>query len=128
MEGVIQSSRGRVDPMQALLGSQSQSQQTSKPLTQEEEGGGGQHGGGGGGDGTDEGRMHQLCFHSQELDRPAVFFPPFFSGVASFLSSGRTHLLCYFFLFLLSSHLKVITKGFIYVINHFLFMPVEELL
>lgn len=39
MEGVIQSSRGRVDPMQALLGSQSQSQQTSKPLTQEEEGG-----------------------------------------------------------------------------------------
>lgn len=33
-----------------------------------------------------------------------------------------------FSLFLLSSHLKVITKGFIYVINHFLFMPVEELL
>lgn len=40
-----------------------------------------QHEGGGGGDGTDEGRMPQLCFHSQELNCLV-----FFLHVASFLS------------------------------------------
>lgn len=40
-------------------------------------GGEGKQHGGGGADGTDEGRMLQLCFHSQELDRPAVSFSSF---------------------------------------------------
>lgn len=83
MEGVIQSSRGWVDPERAFgrSGPKPTNQQTS------DTGGEGKQDGGGGGDGTDEGRMLRLCFHSwTEL----LSFCQFSVIVKCFLSSIST--------------------------------------
>lgn len=65
MEGVIQTSWGRVDPRRAFRQSEPKptNQQTSEPGREWK-----QHRGGGG-DWAGEWRMAVLCFHLQELDR-----------------------------------------------------------